>query len=202
MIAIVGGGVAGISAAVHLAEAGEEVDLFEARKFPGGRARSYPDVPSGEEVDIGQHIVMKATTEILSLYRRLGTKDAIEWQKKIPFLEADERGMFPPPRRESSSTKASPCGSAWNSPRRSCAPERHAPPAPTEGVFLTRSACADAPANFSTCSSSRPSMSRREKQARRPCDSFSWRPSPSPARPGSASRRFPSPVSTTASSSS
>lgn len=47
-VVIVGGGVAGLSAAHELAERGFEVHVYERRPFFGGKAASYP-VPSGEK---------------------------------------------------------------------------------------------------------------------------------------------------------
>src|SRR5215216_6187585 len=46
-VAILGGGVAGLSAAHELAERGFEVVVLEARDIPGGKARSLPVPGSG-----------------------------------------------------------------------------------------------------------------------------------------------------------
>ena len=66
-VAIVGGGWAGLSAAVHAVEAGHEVQLFEMAPQLGGRARSLAD-----GLDNGQHILIGAYTETLSLLRTVG----------------------------------------------------------------------------------------------------------------------------------
>src|ERR671923_2647217 len=47
-VAILGGGVAGLTAAHELAERGFEVVVLEARDIPGGKARSLPVPGSGE----------------------------------------------------------------------------------------------------------------------------------------------------------
>jgi uncharacterized protein with NAD-binding domain and iron-sulfur cluster len=41
-VVILGGGVAGMSAAHELAERGFDVRVYEARDIPGGKARSIP----------------------------------------------------------------------------------------------------------------------------------------------------------------
>ena len=41
-VVILGGGVAGMSAAHELVERGFEVEVFEQRDLPGGKARSLP----------------------------------------------------------------------------------------------------------------------------------------------------------------
>ena len=41
-VAVIGGGLAGLATAAALADAGFEVDLYEARNFLGGRATSWP----------------------------------------------------------------------------------------------------------------------------------------------------------------
>jgi uncharacterized protein with NAD-binding domain and iron-sulfur cluster len=46
-VAILGGGVAGLTAAHELAERGFEVVVLEARDIPGGKARSLPVPDSG-----------------------------------------------------------------------------------------------------------------------------------------------------------
>ncbi len=93
-IVVVGGGVAGIAAAVRLAEAGERVTLVETRKRLGGRATSFSDPRSGRLLDNCQHVVMGCCTNILDLYQRLGVLDRIEWHPKTywanPPFEPDE----------------------------------------------------------------------------------------------------------------
>jgi uncharacterized protein with NAD-binding domain and iron-sulfur cluster len=66
-IAIVGGGWAGMAAAVTLAAAGRPVTVFEAATTLGGRARRV-DV-HGHAVDNGQHILLGAYGQTLSLLR-------------------------------------------------------------------------------------------------------------------------------------
>jgi squalene-associated FAD-dependent desaturase len=66
-IAVVGGGWAGMAAAVTLAAGGRSVCVFEAARVLGGRARR---VDLGErKVDNGQHILLGAYAQTLSLLR-------------------------------------------------------------------------------------------------------------------------------------
>lgn len=55
-ITIVGAGIAGLTAAISLAEAGAPVVLFDAREVPGGRARSL-DGPY--RANLGPHVLYK-----------------------------------------------------------------------------------------------------------------------------------------------
>src|SRR5688572_9732866 len=57
-VIVIGGGFAGLSAAVRLAEAGAHVLVLEARSRLGGRATAFPDRESGELVDNGQHVLL------------------------------------------------------------------------------------------------------------------------------------------------
>jgi squalene-associated FAD-dependent desaturase len=68
-VAIVGGGWAGVAAAVALAEAGHDIAVFEMAPQLGGRARSVAGEPP---YDNGQHILIGAYSESLALMRRLG----------------------------------------------------------------------------------------------------------------------------------
>lgn len=84
-VAIVGGGVAGIAAAVRAVEAGWRVELVETRVKLGGRATSFDDVRSGIELDNCQHVVMGCCTNVLDLYERLGVLEAIDWHETLWF---------------------------------------------------------------------------------------------------------------------
>src|SRR5262249_58605126 len=57
-VLIIGGGFAGLAAAVDLAEAGRRVLLLERRSFLGGRAYSFTDKTTGDTIDNGQHLMM------------------------------------------------------------------------------------------------------------------------------------------------
>ncbi|MCX7155771.1 MAG: hydroxysqualene dehydroxylase HpnE [Rhodocyclales bacterium] len=69
-IAIIGAGYAGLAAAVELSTAGSQVEVFEASRVPGGRARATQI--EGFSVDNGQHILVGAYTETLRLMRAVG----------------------------------------------------------------------------------------------------------------------------------
>ena len=66
-VAVVGAGFAGMAAAISLQDAGHEVVLLERRGVLGGRATSYRDALSGEEVDNGTHLMVGAYTATLEL---------------------------------------------------------------------------------------------------------------------------------------
>ena len=88
-VAIVGGGVAGIAAAVRAADAGWRPVLIETRTRLGGRAMSFDDVRSGVELDNCQHVVMGCCTNILELYDRLGVLDELDWHETLWFARGN-----------------------------------------------------------------------------------------------------------------
>ena len=72
-VVVVGGGWAGLAAAIELTHAGIPVILIEAARQLGGRARC---VRFGESrVDNGQHILLGAYREWLTLLRRIGLQE-------------------------------------------------------------------------------------------------------------------------------
>jgi len=78
-VAVVGGGWAGLAAAVKATQAAHHVTVFEASRQWGGRARSLPaTLPDGSSVtlDNGQHILIGAYTETLQLMRQVGVDPA------------------------------------------------------------------------------------------------------------------------------
>jgi squalene-associated FAD-dependent desaturase len=69
-VAVVGGGLAGITAAVALAQAGARVTLLEARPRLGGATCSF--TRDGLVVDTGQHVFLGCCTAYRGLLERLG----------------------------------------------------------------------------------------------------------------------------------
>jgi uncharacterized protein with NAD-binding domain and iron-sulfur cluster len=90
-VAIIGGGLAGISAGCALAEAGYKVTLFERRPYLGGRASSYEHPGTGEVVDNCQHVLLGCCTNLIDLYRRFGAEDKIRWFTSLTFIEPGGR---------------------------------------------------------------------------------------------------------------
>jgi squalene-associated FAD-dependent desaturase len=90
-VAVIGGGVAGISAAVALADHGFQVELFEKRPLLGGRASSWFDHETGERHDACQHGTMRCCTNLADLLERLGVHDQIRYQDVLEFLDSDGR---------------------------------------------------------------------------------------------------------------
>lgn len=71
-VAVVGGGWAGLAAAVRACEAGHRVEIFDMAGQLGGRARSLPPDEAGLRLDNGQHILIGAYRRSLALMRQLG----------------------------------------------------------------------------------------------------------------------------------
>ena len=90
-VMVIGGGLAGIAAAVRLAQQGEAVTLVETRKRLGGRATSFVDPATGQVLDNCQHVLLGCCTNLLDLYDRLGVTDAIEWHRRLYFADAAGR---------------------------------------------------------------------------------------------------------------
>jgi squalene-associated FAD-dependent desaturase len=85
-VAIIGGGLAGLSAGSALADAGYRVELFERRPYLGGRASSYELPGTGEVVDNCQHVLLGCCTNLIDFYRRLGVEQQIRWYDAITFI--------------------------------------------------------------------------------------------------------------------
>ena len=99
---VIGGGLAGLSAGVALAEAGWRVRLFEQRPFLGGRATSYV-LPDGEHVDNCQHVTLGCCTNLEDFYRRVGSAGKIKFFDRLVFQDPQGRigemqaGILPAP---------------------------------------------------------------------------------------------------------
>jgi len=84
-VIVLGGGLAGIAAAVRLSQRGCRVTLVETRKKLGGRATSFVDPTTREVLDNCQHVLVGCCTSLMDLYRRLGVAQQIEWHRKLYF---------------------------------------------------------------------------------------------------------------------
>ena len=91
IVHVVGAGLAGLSAAVRLAEAGRRVVLHEAAKQAGGRCRSYFDATLGLEIDNGNHLLLSGNRSALGYAELTGGTEALQTAEDARFDFADVR---------------------------------------------------------------------------------------------------------------
>jgi squalene-associated FAD-dependent desaturase len=82
-VVVIGGGFAGLSAGVALAERGFRVALLERKPALGGRAYSFEDPDTGDFVDNGQHVMMGCYGETLDFLRRIGSGDKLVFHRDL-----------------------------------------------------------------------------------------------------------------------
>ena len=95
-VVVIGGGLAGLSAACSLIAKGHRVTLIEKRPFLGGRAFSFVDREAGVEVDNGQHIFMGCCTYFIDFLRQIGAhqKVYIQGRLKVKVVRGDKEGFI------------------------------------------------------------------------------------------------------------
>lgn len=85
---IIGAGLAGLSAGVALAKAGQSVTLYDAARMAGGRCRSYRDPQLGQVIDNGNHLVLSGNSSVARYCKQIG---ADGWYTlptaSFPFLD-------------------------------------------------------------------------------------------------------------------
>jgi squalene-associated FAD-dependent desaturase len=92
-VVVVGGGLAGITAALRLADAGHTVTLHESRPRLGGLTHSFRrDLSDGRHawIDNGQHVFMRCCTSYLALLDRLGVADLVHLQPRLDVTVLSE----------------------------------------------------------------------------------------------------------------
>jgi len=89
IVHVVGAGLAGLSAALRLAERGRAVRVHEAAGQAGGRCRSYPDARLGCRIDNGNHLLMSANRAALAYLNDTGAGDALTGPADAAFPFAD-----------------------------------------------------------------------------------------------------------------
>mmetsp|Transcript_53258 Transcript_53258/g.158818 ORF Transcript_53258/g.158818 Transcript_53258/m.158818 type:complete len:514 (-) Transcript_53258:130-1671(-) len=85
-VVIVGAGVAGLAAALPLAQRGLKVTVVESRSIIGGRARSWVDGITRDPIHIGPHVVVTEYPNFFHLLEQLGTRHRLVWQPWRHFL--------------------------------------------------------------------------------------------------------------------
>lgn len=73
-IGIVGAGLAGMIAAMDLADAGHKVELFEVRPFVGGKVSSWKD-KQGNHIEMGLHVFFGCYYNLFGIMKRTGGFD-------------------------------------------------------------------------------------------------------------------------------
>jgi squalene-associated FAD-dependent desaturase len=79
-VAIIGGGLAGIQTAMHLAKHGCQTWLFEARSRLGGRVGSFADPKSEQSIDYCQHVGMRCCSELVRWIEDMEQSD--QWHEE------------------------------------------------------------------------------------------------------------------------
>ena len=95
-----------LAAAVALGSAEQQVTVFEARPFLGGRATSYPLNASDDNsptIDNCQHVLLRCCTNLIDFYSRLEVRDRIKFYREFFWIEPGgrtsvmRRGSLPAP---------------------------------------------------------------------------------------------------------
>uniref|UniRef100_A0A7S0NTM9 Zeta-carotene desaturase, chloroplastic/chromoplastic n=1 Tax=Calcidiscus leptoporus TaxID=127549 RepID=A0A7S0NTM9_9EUKA len=71
-VGIVGAGLAGMITAMDLADAGHEVEIFESRRFVGGKVSSWQD-KEGNHIEMGLHVFFGCYYNLFGIMRRTGS---------------------------------------------------------------------------------------------------------------------------------
>jgi len=102
-VVVIGGGLAGIAAALDCAAGGARVTLLEVRRRLGGAAYSFER--DGLQIDNGQHVFLRCCVAYRALLVRLGSEHRVALQRRleIPVLSPGQepvtlrRGALPAP---------------------------------------------------------------------------------------------------------
>jgi len=90
-VAIVGGGLTGLSSAIRAAQKGYQVDLFESSPQLGGRTRSFFHTPTQTWVDNGPHLLIGVYHRTQALLEEINASQFVQWQDALALPLWDER---------------------------------------------------------------------------------------------------------------
>lgn len=90
---VIGGGIAGLTAAAYLLKEGIKVTVLESSPKLGGRAYSFIDQKTKGLIDNGQHILMGCYADTLRFLRLIGAQENFIYQKRLEvnFLKPGEK---------------------------------------------------------------------------------------------------------------
>lgn len=92
---VIGAGLAGLSAAVQLTQAGASVVVHEQAGHAGGRARSFHDATLDAVIDNGNHLLLSGNTSALGYLNAIGAQDRLTGPRGARFdfydLETSDR---------------------------------------------------------------------------------------------------------------
>ncbi|MCL2430336.1 MAG: hydroxysqualene dehydroxylase HpnE [Alphaproteobacteria bacterium] len=88
---VIGAGLAGLSAALALADQGRAVTVYEAGPQAGGRCRSYFDRALGCTVDNGNHLLLSGNRAAMAFLERIGARDSLAGPGEpcFPFMDLE-----------------------------------------------------------------------------------------------------------------
>ncbi|XP_057548950.1 15-cis-phytoene desaturase, chloroplastic/chromoplastic [Amaranthus tricolor] len=93
-VVIAGAGLAGLSTAKYLADAGHKPILLEARDVLGGKVAAWKD-EDGDWYETGLHIFFGAYPNIQNLFGELGINDRLQWKEhSMIFAMPSKPGEF------------------------------------------------------------------------------------------------------------
>lgn len=97
---VVGGGLAGLAAAVELVAAGRPVSLYDQAGQAGGRCRSFFDETLQRTIDNGNHLVLSGNRSLHQYLRRIGAEGRLSGPDRAAFpffdLQTGERWTLRP----------------------------------------------------------------------------------------------------------
>ncbi len=88
-VGIIGGGAAGLAAALELTNRGHCAEVFEAAPFLGGQASTFE--VGGGQLERGYHHLFVSDTDMVELINELGLGDSLEWLESRVGLFYDGR---------------------------------------------------------------------------------------------------------------
>ncbi|MEB3247786.1 MAG: 15-cis-phytoene desaturase, partial [Merismopediaceae bacterium] len=89
-VAIAGAGLAGLSCAKYLADAGFTPVVLERRDVLGGKVAAWQD-EDGDWYETGLHIFFGAYPNMLQLFKELGIEDRLQWKEHTMIFNQPEK---------------------------------------------------------------------------------------------------------------